>query len=449
MSISTVEEMVNLTVNHTYGTWAAQKSWKAPMFVSRAEGVHFYDDQGNAYLDFSSQLMCSNLGHGNQAIMEAVARQARELPFISPAYVCEVRARAVEALLEVMPEGLDQFFFSTSGTEGNEAALKMIRQCKAPDYKIISRYRSYHGATAASISLTGDPRRWHAERARTTIPGVVFAPDPHCYRCPLGLDYSGCGVQCAEYVDYMIREEGNVAAVWVEPVVGTNGKIVPPKEYYPRLRAICDDHSVLLVADEVMSGWHRTGPTWAMDNWDVKPDILVSAKGCTSAYTPAAITATTRAFRDFFEDRLMSHGHTYAMHPLVLAAIPPAVAEYKRIIASGLPQRVSAYLEDKLYELMDDHKCVGDVRGLGHFWAIEIVKNRETKEPFNTKGDKFVKTLMTDHLSVDAMRRGLYIQRWYDHLVVSPPLTITEEEVDTAIGVLDDVLRIADLEAEG
>lgn len=214
--------------NHTYGSWKPQKGWKEPLFITRAAGVRFEDDRGRSYLDFSSQLMCSNLGHGNRAIIEAMQEQAERLPYTAPAFACEAKARAVEALLEVMPEGLDQFFFSISGTEANEAALKIVRQYMAPQgkYKTISRYRSYHGATAGSIALTGDPRRWFAELVNAT-PGVVFAPDAYCYGCPFDMRYPDCRLRCAEYVDYMIKEEGNVAAIFIEPVVGTNGVIIP------------------------------------------------------------------------------------------------------------------------------------------------------------------------------------------------------------------------------
>jgi 4-aminobutyrate aminotransferase and related aminotransferases len=366
-------------VNHVYGTWRPQKKWKNPLFITDSKGICFYDNTGKRYLDFSSQLVCSNLGHGNQAVIEAICDQARKMAYIGPGFACEAKAKAAEALLEVMPKGLDQFFFSTSGTEANEAAIKILRQYMAPRYKVISRYHSYHGATAVGVSLTGDPRRWYAERARCTVPGIVFAPDVYCYRCPFGLEYPDCNIRCVEYVDYMIKEEGNVAAVFLEPVVGTNGKLVPPKEYFPRLRKICDENGVLLVVDEVMSGWCRTGKWWAVDNWNVKPDILTTAKGCTGAYAPVGVTATTKKIRDYFEEEVMCHGHTYSMHPLVLAAIPAAVEEYKKLIATGLPKKVSRYLEKRLHELMDGHECIGDVRGIGHFWGVEIVKNRKTK----------------------------------------------------------------------
>ena len=432
---------------HSYHTWSRQKGWKA-LFIKDAEGIYFYDDQGKRYIDFSSQLMCSNLGHKNRVVIEAIVKQAEKLPYIMPGFATEATVEAVEALRTVMPRPLSKFFFSTSGTEANEAAVKIVRQCRFPAYKVISRYKSYHGSTAASITLTGDPRRWYAEQARSTVQGVRFAPDSYCYRCPFELSYEQCNLQCARYVDYMVREEGNVAALIVEPVVGTNGRIVPPPEYYPMLRKTCDDHHVLLIADEVMSGWFRTGKPFALEHWNVLPDILTTAKGASAAYTPLAITATTDTVAGFFEDEVFCHGHTYASHPLAVAAIPAAIKELKRVVESGLTDRVAAHLKKRLYELAGKHICVGDVRGIGHFWAFELVKNRKTKEPFDTKADKFSgKALMTGRVSADAMNRGLYISPWYDTLVIAPPLIITENQVDEALSILDKSLEIADQEA--
>ena len=443
-----IEVMVKALTEHTYGTWRRQAGWKMPLFIKDAKGVYIYDEKDRPILDFSSQLMCSNLGHKNKVIIEGIVKQAEKMPYISPGFACEIRAKATAALLTVLPKGLDQIFYSTSGTEANEAAIKITRQYMFPNFKVISRYHSYHGATAVGVSLTGDTRRFYAERARCTVPGIVFAPDVYCYRCPFGLKYPDCNIQCVEYLDYMIKEEGNVAAIFIEPVVGTNGKLVPPKEYLPRLREICDENEIFLIADEVMSGWYRTGPAWALDNWNVKPDILTSAKGCSAAYAPVGITVTTKKIKDHFEDKVMCHGHTYAMHPLVLAAIPPAVSEYKRLLATGLPKRVSKHMEKKLSELKKHHECVGDVRGMGHFWALELVKNRKTKEPFNVKADKFTtKPIMTDKIAGEALKKGLYIVSWYDHLCVAPTLIITEKQVDEGIAVLDEVLKIGDQEA--
>ena len=442
------ENRIKEMAKHTYGTWSRQNAWKAPLLITDAEGIYFYDNTGKRYLDFSSQLMCSNLGHKNQVVIEAIVKQAEKLPYVAPGFITEIQLEAVEALRSVFPEKLSKFFFSTSGTAANEAALKMVRQSQFPSYKVISRYHSYHGATAAGQSFTGDPRRWYAELARTVVDGVVFAPDNYCYRCPFGITYPECNVQCARYVDYMIKEEGNVAAMIVEPIVGTNGRMIPPPEYYPILRQTCDENNVLLVCDEVTSGWFRTGKTFAIEHWDVLPDILTTAKGASAAYTPVAITASTDKVGNFFEEELFCHGHTFAYHALAASAIPAAISEHVKLMDSGLPQKASEHLKQRLYELADKHICIGDVRGVGHFWALEIVKNRKTKEPFDTKQDKFSgKALMTARISGDAMQNGLYLSSWYDTMVITPPLIITEDQIDEAIAILDKSLEIADKEA--
>ena len=446
--MSKSEMMVQQITQHTYGTWRKQAQWKNPLLITDAEGVYMFDADGKRYLDLSSQLMCSNLGHKNQAVIEAIVKQAEKLPYVAPGFTTEALAAAVEALRSVLPEPLGRFFFSTSGTEANEAALKIVRQRQAPNYKILSRYRSYHGATPGGLTFTGDPRRIIAERARCTVEGVRFAPDAYCYRCPFNLTYPECGIQCARYVDYMIREEGNVAGIIVEPVVGTNGRIVPPPEYFPLLRSICDEHGVLLIADEVMSGWFRTGKPFAIEHWGVTPDILTTAKGCSAAYTPVGLTATTGEIADFFEEEPFDHGHTYAFHALSLSAIPAAVREYRRLMDSGLPQRVSSHIAEKLYTLGERHPSVGDVRGIGHFWALELVKNRRTKEPFNVKADKFGGArIMANTVAAEAMKQGVYVAAWYDTLVIAPPLIISEQEVDEALEVIDRALELADRQA--
>ena len=443
-----IENRIKAMAEHTYGTWNRQKNWQSPLLITDAEGIYFYDNTGKRYIDFSSQLMCSNLGHKNKVVIDAIVKQAAKLPYVAPGFITEILIEAVEALRSVFPEKLSKFFFSTSGTAANEAAMKMLRQSKFPSYKVISRYHSYPGATAVGQSFTGDPRRWYAELARTVVDGVVFAPDNYCYRCPFGITYPESNVQCARYLDYMIQEEGNVAAIIVEPIVGTNGRMIPPPEYYPIIRQICDEHDVLFVCDEVMSGWFRTGKTFAIEHWDVLPDILTTAKGASAAYTPVAITASTKEVANFFEEELFCHGHTFAYHALAASAIPAAISEHLRLFDSGLPQKASEHIKKRLYELADKHICIGDVRGVGHFWALEIVKNRKTREPFDTKEDKFSgKALMTGKISGDAMKNGLYISSWYDTLVITPPLIITEAEIDEAIHILDKSLEIGDKEA--
>jgi taurine--2-oxoglutarate transaminase len=246
----------------------------------------------------------------------------------------------------------------------------------------------------------------------------------------------------------MIENESDVAAIIVEPVVGTNGVLIPPKEYFPRLRQICDKHGVLLIADEVMSGWGRTGKWFAMDHWDVKPDILTTAKGITTAYMPLGLCATSKKIGDFFDDHYFSHGHTYEAHPLTLAPAVAAINEYKRLNLIDRSREMGEYLGKKLMELKSKHKSIGEVRGLGLFWAVEIVKNQTTKEPFNTYKDKVSGTPLTvDKVAAEMMKNGVFIQAWVSHFVIAPPLIVSKEEIDLGVKMLDNALSVADGEA--
>ena len=446
MSDLTSREIVDLTAKYTYATWRFQKGWQ-PVHVVDAEGCYFFDSSGKKYLDFSAQLMCVSLGHKNAAVISAIEEQARKLPYIAPGYATEVRAELSRSLLEVLPRGLEKFFFATSGTEANEAALKIARMVTGKT-KIISRYCSYHGSTAGSIAATGDMRRWAMEPSGK-VPGVIFAPEVNCYRCPLKHEYPGCQLACAEYVGHMIENEADVAAVIIEPVVGTNGVLVPPGEYLPRLRQICDANGVLLIADEVMSGWGRTGRWFAVDHWDVLPDILVTAKGITSAYIPLGLCATTRKVASYFDDHFFSHGHTYEAHPLTLAPAVAAIREYQRLNLVERASRMGEYLGSRLKDLMSRHPSIGMVRGLGLFWAVELVKSRRTKQPFNTKRDKISgKPLLVDAIGAEMLRRGVAVQGWLSHFVIAPPLIISQEEIDEGICALDESLHLADREVE-
>jgi taurine---2-oxoglutarate transaminase len=430
-----------MATKHTFGTWRFQRGW-APLHVVDAEGCHFTDADGKRYLDFSAQLMCVGLGHKNEAVVEAIAKQARELAYVAPGYATTARAELVEQLLDVLPEGLKKYFFTTSGTEANEAAFKIARMVTGKS-KIIARYRSYHGSTAASIAATGDPRRWAAEAGKS--PGIIFAPEVNCYKCPLLHTYPACGAACASYVEHMIWNEGNVAAVVVEPIVGTNGVLIPPPEYLPRLREICDRTGALLIADEVMSGWGRTGEWFAMNHWGVKPDILVTAKGITSAYAPLGLCATTAKVASYFDDHYFAHGHTYEAHPLMLATAVAVIKEMKRLNLVERSKELGAYLGPKLRALQAKHPSVGEVRGLGLFWAVELVKDRTTKQPFNTREEKVSGVpLLVDKMAAFMMKRGLAMQAWISHFVIAPPLTIRESEIDFAVDILDEALAISD-----
>jgi taurine---2-oxoglutarate transaminase len=435
-----------LTSKYTYGTWRRQQGWN-PLHVVDAEGCYFFDADGKKYLDFSAQLMCVTLGHKNAAIIQAIEQQARKLAYVAPGYATDVRAALSKLLIEVLPKGLDKFFFTTSGTEANEAAFKIARMVTGKT-KIISRYRSYHGSTMGSIAATGDPRRWAMEPAGK-IPGVIFAPEVNCYKCPIQHTYPACNIACADYVEHMIENESDVAAVIVEPVVGTNGVLVPPKEYMPTLRKICDAHEVLLIADEVMTGWCRTGKWFAMDHWNVVPDILTTAKGITNAAIPLGLCATSSKVASYFDDHFFSHGHTYEAHPLTLAPAVASIGEMKRLKLADRATELGAYLGQKLNELKLRHASIGDVRGLGLFWGVDLVRNRTTKSPFNTGKDKIAgRPLLVDQIAARMMANGVCIQSWMSHFVIAPPLIITKEELDHGVAALDEALSIADEQVE-
>jgi taurine--2-oxoglutarate transaminase len=442
MASVSLDQVVSLTAVNTFGTWRFQQNWK-PLHIVDAEGCWFTDASGKKYLDFSSQLMCSTLGHKNRAVIESIKKQAEELAYIAPSFATTVRAELSQLLLEVLPKGLTKFFFTTSGTDGNEAAFKIAKMVTGKS-KIIARYRSYHGATMGAIAATGDVRRIPMEPSGK-IPGVIFAPEANCYKCPLGHAYPDCNVACVEYIDHMVRNEGDVAAVLVEPIVGTNGVLIPPDEYMPRLREICTKNDVLLIADEVMTGWGRTGAWFAVDHWKVVPDILVTAKGLTGAYAPLGLCATTEKVASYFDDHFFAHGHTYEAHPLMLAPAVAAINELKRMNLIERSKTMGKVLDEKLNALKTGHPSIGDVRVKGLFGAVELVRDRETKEPFNTGREKLEgKPLIVDKVSAEMMKHGVFLLSWMSHFVVAPPLTVTEQELEIGVRALDEALSIAD-----
>ena len=430
---------------YVYGTWRYEHTWN-PMVVDTAEGVHFTDLDGKRVLDFSSQLMCSNLGHSAEEVKQAMYEQAKKLCYASPGFATVPAAELGKKLAEITPGDLSKSFLTIGGAEANEAAIKIARLYTRKS-KLVSRYRSYHGASSGAIALTGDPRTQYA----VGMPGVVRAPDCYCYRCPFGKEYPGCGITCAEYIDEIIRMEGpkTVAGVVMEPIVGSNGILVPPDEYMPRIREICDEHEVLLIDDEIMAGFGRTGKMFCMEHWDVVPDIMTMAKGITGAYIPMGATITTRKIADYFDkpENLFVHGQTYAMHPLVCATALAAIEQYSKYKLVENAAKMGKVLSKRLEELKEDHKSVGDVRGKGLFWGVELVKNRETKEPFVTRKQKFDPNMLK-RISGACMELGVYMINIINILLVAPPLIVGEEDIDKGVAALDEALKVADREVK-
>jgi len=420
---------------HVFGTWAYQKEVE-PTEVVSTDGVRFTAADGSEYIDFSSQLMCSNLGHSADKVADAVAEQVRETPYVAPGYTTEARAKLGEKLAEVTPGDLSKTFFSTSGTEAVEAAIKIARFYTGKR-KIVSRYRSYHGATYGSISVTGDPRRLPAEPG---IPGTIKAPDPYAYGSSMD------PMESVDYIDEMLELEGDtVAAVLVEPIVGSNGILVPPDEYLPRLKEVAHDHGALLVCDEVMSGFGRTGEWFGADVFGVEPDIMTMAKGLTGAYQPLGATIVTDEIADHFEENMFCHGHTYSGHPVAVAAGLAAVETYREENLIERAAETGEYLGDRIAELGERHPSVGDTRGVGLFRGIELTKHPEKRVPFGEREDKIGEgNTVVDDVSARAADHGTYVANMINTLIIAPPLTITEAEIDEAIAALDAALDVSD-----
>lgn len=440
------EDYASLEKDYVFGTWRYEYTWN-PLLIEEGDGCYLADIEGKKYLDLSSQLMCSNLGHRSDKAIGALIKQANKLCYAAPSFATKPAAKLGQKLSEITPGDLKKTFFSLGGTEANEAAIKIAR-LYTKKTKLITRFSSYHGATSGSIALTGDPRTHYA----IGMPGVIRAPDCYCYRCPLGLDYPDCGIACVEYIDEIIRmeDENTVAGVVIEPIVGTNGILVPPDEYMPRLRGICDERDVLLIDDEVMTGFGRTGKWFCIEHWNVVPDIMSMAKGLTGAFIPLGATIARKKIADFFDEEgnLFCHGHTYSNHPLCCAVALAAIQEYKDKNLVENAFRMGDVLGRKLNELKDEHVSIGDVRGKGLFWGIELVKNRETKEPFVSRSEKFLPNTLK-RISAAAMEKGVYVVNALNILIIAPPLIVKEEQIDEGVQVLDEVLKIADAECVG
>ncbi len=438
-------EVREMEKKYVYGTWRYENTWN-PVIIDSGEGCYVSDLDGKRYFDFSSQLMCSNLGHSNQAIKTAIMEQAKKICFAAPGFGTEAAANLGKLLAEITPEPLCKSYLTNGGAEANEAALQIARMYTKRG-KFISRHRSYHGSSSGAIALTGDPRTHNS----VGMAGVVRAPDCYCYRCPFHLEYPGCGVQCVEYIDEIIKMEraSQVAGVVVEPVVGSNGILVPVDEYFPRLREICDDNGVLLIDDEVMAGFGRTGKLFCIEHWGVVPDIMSMAKGISGAYLPVGATITSKKIADYFDQpgNLFSHGQTYAMHPMGCAAAVAAIKEYEKHKLVENAAKMGKVLGKRLNELKEDHKSVGDVRGKGLFWGVELVKDRETKEPFADRKQKFDATML-NRVCGEMMKNGVYLGNVINTFIVAPPLIVTEKEINDAVDVFGEALKIADKEAK-
>ena len=434
MSELSAEEIVDLSLRHTLYDWQQQGSMR-PIPVASAKGCEFFTVDGKRYLDFNSQLMGVNIGHGDQRVMDAIAEQGRTLSYISPFMATEVRARLGKKLAELLPGDLDKVFFTLGGAEANENAIRIAKSVTGRQ-KILARYRSYHGATYATITLTGDPRRWGNEPG---MPGVVHVLDPY-HGTQRGFEDADTAL---EYLDETIALEGpsTIAAFILEPVTGTNGILIPPDGYLQGVRELCDRYDILLIADEVMSGFGRTGEWFAVNHWGVVPDIMTMAKGLTSSYIPLGAVGLSPKVYEHFDEHVFYGGLTYNSHPLALAAAIATIGVYEQDGLIEHTAKMGEVMARHDQELFDKHPSVGLVRNIGLFGIVELVRSRETMEPlapFNGASDEM--KAVAKHLD----ERGLFTMIRFNGIMTNPPLPITEEQLAEGFGIIDEALDIAD-----
>lgn len=428
---------------YVFHTWTAQKDFK-PFIITGGEGAVFWDEKGKRYLDFSSQLFNVNAGHQHPRILEAIKEETERICYVAPGMANETRAELARLLAEITPGDLTRSFFTCGGGVSNENAMKMAKAYTGKQ-KIISRWRSFHGATYGAMSITGDPRRLPNEPG---IPGIVRIWDPFCYRCFFDKKYPECNVFCAEQIREVIEVEGpqEIAGMIVEAITGSNCRIIPPDGYMQKLREICDDYGILLIVDEVMTGFGRTGKMFACEHWKVVPDIMTLAKGINSAALPLGATVVREEIAHYFDDHFFPGGLTQFGNPIACAAAIAAIKVYQEERMIENSRVLGLKLMAELEKMKEKHPSIGDVRGLGLFAAIEFVKNRETREPLipwtvehYEKKNPIISAVL-NQLKEDGVSG---YSRW-NIIFIAPPLCITEEQLMEGLNKIDKAIRLVD-----
>jgi taurine--2-oxoglutarate transaminase len=424
--------------------WTVQEREDPVLEFDHGEGMYFFDRQGRRYLDFLSQLFNCNLGHGNRRVIEAIARQAERACCVTPQFLTEERAALGAALTRWTPGDLNKCYFVNSGSEADDQAFILARLITGRP-KIFAKYRSYHGTTLGGLGVGGDPRRSAIEPG---LPGSVHFFDPYCYRCDFGKEFPSCGIHCLDALERQLQLENpaTVAAVVVEPVTGAAGGFPLPPGYLTRLRALCDKYGILLIADEVITGFGRTGAWFGVEHEGVVPDLLVLAKGLTSGYVPMGAVVVRQFIAEHFEKRMMPLGSTYTAHPLACAAALACLAEYEEGGWIDNARRMGERLLSALRELAVKHPCVGDVRGQGLLACLELVRDRAAKTPLVPPN---VDSLLPMQIRRRAWDEGLHLMARGSILLLSPPLILGEDHIAEGVAKLDRVLTWVEQQAQG
>ncbi|TNE52901.1 MAG: aminotransferase class III-fold pyridoxal phosphate-dependent enzyme [Bacteroidetes bacterium] len=436
-------QSVQDNLDYTLFSWSQQGGLN-PIDAVRAEGVYVYDRDGKRYLDFSSQLMNVNIGHGNQRITEAVARQMRELSFVYPGMATDPRGELGKLLAEITPGNLSKTFFTLGGAEAIENAIKIARMYTGR-HKIVAHYRSYHGATYGAMSAGGDPRRFAVDSQ--SVPNIVHVENPYAYRCPWGSSsIEECGQRALAHLERVIQFENpnSVAAILMEGESGSSGCIKYPPFYLKKVRELCDKYGILLIDDEVMSGFGRTGKMFAIEHHDTVPDIMCVAKGLTSGYLPLGATIVSDKIAKHYEDKPLAIGLTYSAHAVSCAA---GIENIKVMQEENMVENAAAmgkYLEERMEDLKRKHPSIGDFRNTGLLGCIELVKNRDTKEPVTPWNAAPGQMEVTNRMAAKVRELGMFTFVRWNWIFIAPPLCITKEQIDEGLEILSQVISIAD-----
>ena len=440
MDAATVAENEKKYVFHS---WMAQKDFK-PFIIAGGQGAYFWDDKGKKYLDFCSQLFNVNAGHQHPKIIKAIKDETEKICYVAPGMANETRAELCRMLAEITPGDLTKSFLCCGGGVANENAIKMARAYTGRQ-KIISRWRSFHGATYGAISVTGDPRRLFNEPG---IPGIVRIWDPYCYRCFFDKKYPECNVFCADQIREVIEVEGpkEIAGILVEAITGSNCRIIPPNGYMQKLRKICDDYGILMIVDEVMTGFGRTGKMFACEHWNVTPDILTLAKGINGAYLPLGATVIRSKVADVLDQKTYYGGLTQFGNPIASAAGIAAIKVYQEEGLIENSRVLGLKLLAELEKMKEKHPSVGDVRGLGLFAAIEFVKDRKTRTPIVpwTVENYEKKDPTISNVLAFMKENGVSGYSRWNVIFVAPPLCITEQQLMEGLRVVDKACDLVD-----
>ncbi len=436
------EEIIQNSMDYTLFPWSKQKGFN-PIAVKRAEGVYLYDYEGKRYIDFSSGLINVNIGHGNQRVTRAVVEQMQQVCYITPDCVTKARGELGKKLAEITTGNLTKTLFTVCGASAIENAIKLAR-IYTGRHKIIARYRAFHGASYGAMTAGGDPRKLAADSQQA--PNIVHVEDPYCYRCPWGKEITSCNRECVSHIERVIEFEGpeNVAAILMEGESGTSGCIKYPPDYLQKVRAICDKYGILLIADEVLSGFGRTGKWFAVDLHGVVPDMIATAKGITAGYLPLGALIVTDKIASHFDDKPLMLGLTYSAHPVTCAAGVEVLKIYEDEHLIDNAAAMGAYINQRAEEMKVIHPSIGDFRNTGLLGCFELVKNRETKEPmapFNAKAEEMV---IMNKVAAKIKELGMYTFVRWNYVFIAPPLTITKAQVAEGLTIISQAIAIAD-----